>query len=76
MNEYTKFLPQQFPFKDNPTRFFEPEGDLQSIDSNSTTAADQVLAYRNLSDAATGGGLGAGYASDARMRDLVFRTGW
>ena len=76
LNEYTKFLPQQFPFKDDPTRFFEPEGDLQSIDSNSTIATDQVLAYRNLSDAATGGGLGAGYASDARMRDLVFRTGW
>jgi len=76
LNEYTKFLPQQFPFKDDPTRFFEPEGGLQSIDSNSTIATDQVLAYRNLSDAATGGGLGAGYASDARMRDLVFRTGW
>jgi hypothetical protein len=76
LNEYTTFLPQQFPFKDDPTRFFEPEGDLQSIDSNSTIATDQVLAYRNLSDAATGGGLGAGYASDARMRDLVFRTGW
>lgn len=71
LNEYENFLPRQFPFEDNPERFFSPEGNLTTIISDTQTYVDQIYAYRTLTDAAA-----ASNPSDARMRDLVFRVGW
>lgn len=73
LQEYLKFLPRQFPFTDDPTRFFDPEGELTLLRSDTTSGDDQVFAYRTLADAAAAD---PDDVSDARMRDLVFRVGW
>jgi len=63
VNEYLKFLPNQFPFFGNPKRTIETDK-ATYLNSNSTEGSDFIEAYSFMS-----GGL-------ARMKDLVFRTGW
>jgi hypothetical protein len=63
VNEYLKFLPNQFPFFGNPKRTIETDK-ATYLQSNSTEGSDFIEAYSSMSN-----GL-------ARMKDLVFRTDW
>lgn len=63
VNEYAKFLPNQFPFATNPKRNIEGDG-ISYLESNTTEDSDLIEAYPTIQN-----GL-------ARIKDLVFRVNW
>ena len=63
VNEYFKFLPNQFPFATNPKRNIEGD-EISYLESDTTEASDLIEAYPTIQN-----GL-------ARIKDLVFRVKW